>query len=78
VKHPTCTRIGGWTRRLFLANHFSDEAALLDCNRSHSREHLAALIFQGGKVADDEYFRVAGNAEIRLHEYSPGSIDWHT
>ena len=59
----------------FIANQSRDEAALLDSHRSDAGERVAVFVFGRRQIADDEDFRIAGNAEIGSHENAAGAIE---
>ena len=55
-----------------------DPVPLLDRDWRDARQHLAILVSERGQVANHEYFRMSGDAEIGLHEHAPGAVDGHT
>ena len=49
--------------------------SLLHGNRRDSGEQLAMAIFERGQVSDDEDFRMAGEAQVRVDQHAAGAMD---
>src|SRR5690242_15814483 len=72
--------VEGFARLVFqvAADGLSNRVALLHGYGCQPGQRLAILVLQGREITDDEYLRVAGNAEIRLHHDSSRAINGRT
>src|SRR6267154_457950 len=72
------TREGRGTLFQLSRDSLANEAAFLDRYRRHTGQHGSRDVLQRGEISDDEDFRMAGNAEIRLDKHASGAIDGDT
>jgi len=49
-----------------LTNHLRHEAALLDGDRGHPGQQVSVFVLQRGEIANDKYFRMSRQAQVRL------------
>src|SRR5262249_16226087 len=78
-RHAAAVAVDERRAGFLLRDSFLDDSrdirALLHRHRRHPGQRFTVLMRKVGQIADDKYFRMAGNAKIGLDYDSPAPID---